>query len=515
MSRWPDVTRRHGSAAGSRLLGCSWSCWSLAGRLAPRRRIARPRRRAGSARRPAAGRRARRGRCRRRPRWPGRPTPAARRRSTRRRAGRPTRDGYAAPLAGRLARPRRSAGTCAVAVAQLSDGARCSTARAPAPVIPASTHEAAHRDRGARGRSAPTTASPPASSRRRPAAGRAGRRRRPATSPDAADRGRAPTRPAADVAPWPAPPPRRCGRRPAPGPASATTPRCSPGPAVNPPGSRRLRPRRRGLADHRAVGRRGPRPRRARPRSPTRPRAAAARLRRRAGAGTAITVAGSPTARGRAARTRPSSPRVEQRPARRRSSSTSWRSATTRRAEVLAHQVGLADGRRRARSRAACRGRRRRRCAASASPSPGPAPRRQRAVPRTTGSTPTPCSRVLAGRRRPATTRSCGRWSTGLPVAGFTGSLAYRFDDGAGAGRGHGPRQDRHADRGPAAWPGWSPTGTATAMVFVLVADRVAWPTPSTPGTRWTGWPRRSAPAAAAADAPSCAVCGRPVGSRP
>ena len=61
---------------------------------------------------------------------------------------------------------------------------------------------------------------------------------------------------------------------------------------------------------------------------------------------------------------------------------------------------------------------------------------------------------------------------TGLPVAGFTGSLAYRFDY-------------RLAPRAPSACdaktgtratstpsPGWPPTARGNAMAFVVAVDR-------------------------------------------
>ena len=60
---------------------------------------------------------------------------------------------------------------------------------------------------------------------------------------------------------------------------------------------------------------------------------------------------------------------------------------------------------------------------------------------------------------------------TGLPVAGFTGSLAYRFDRGRPR-PGTGARQDRHADRRPRPGRGGR-RRDRRQMAFVVVADRV------------------------------------------
>ncbi len=86
-------------------------------------------------------------------------------------------------------------------------------------------------------------------------------------------------------------------------------------------------------------------------------------------------------------------------------------------------------------------------CAGSASASPGPRCTTAAGCRARTGSTPTPWS-TCCGWPRPRTTPTCGHVLTGLPVAGFTGSLAFRFADGPRSRAWPGPRQDRHPDRG-------------------------------------------------------------------
>ena len=78
----------------------------------------------------------------------------------------------------------------------------------------------------------------------------------------------------------------------------------------------------------------------------------------------------------------------------------------------------------------------------------------------TTGSPRPPCCRCSRWRLGP-TSPSSAPLITGLPVAGFTGSLADRFAaaDVAGARRRTG--QDGHPQRRAARWPGSSPAATA------------------------------------------------------
>ena len=206
---------------------------------------------------------------------------------------------------------------------------------------------------------------------------------------------------------WPAPPPRRCrpiGRTP----GAARLRRL----AVHRPGGEpalagRLRPRRRGQPDHRAVGRRGPASARARGRVADPAARGGAGVRRRAAPSTA-----SPWSAGRrrgagAGRRARRSPRCSSAPLP-RSSSTSLEVSDNEGAEVLARQVGVAERpagvvrRRRPRRSGRC-------CAGSASTSTATGLRRQRAVPRRTGSAPATLLAVLAAGRRRAGTRSCAR----------------------------------------------------------------------------------------------------------
>lgn len=64
---------------------------------------------------------------------------------------------------------------------------------------------------------------------------------------------------------------------------------------------------------------------------------------------------------------------------------------------------------------------------------------------------------------------------TGLPVAGFTGSLSYRFSDGPAAGRGQ-VRAKTGTLTGVSGLAGLVTDRDGATMVFVLVADRVARP---------------------------------------
>lgn len=61
---------------------------------------------------------------------------------------------------------------------------------------------------------------------------------------------------------------------------------------------------------------------------------------------------------------------------------------------------------------------------------------------------------------------------TGLPVAGFTGSLAFRFDDAPAAGRGH-VRAKTGTLTGVSALAGVATDLDGVPMVFALIADRV------------------------------------------
>ena len=62
---------------------------------------------------------------------------------------------------------------------------------------------------------------------------------------------------------------------------------------------------------------------------------------------------------------------------------------------------------------------------------------------------------------------------SGLPVAGFTGSLELRFDAGGRTGRGRRARQDRHAHRRPGL-AGIVTDAEGGLLVFAAVADKVA-----------------------------------------
>ncbi len=64
---------------------------------------------------------------------------------------------------------------------------------------------------------------------------------------------------------------------------------------------------------------------------------------------------------------------------------------------------------------------------------------------------------------------------TGLPVAGFTGSLSYRFEDGAPAGRGS-VRAKTGTLTGVSGLAGLVTDRSGTPLVFVMVADRVRLP---------------------------------------
>ena len=92
--------------------------------------------------------------------------------------------------------------------------------------------------------------------------------------------------------------------------------------------------------------------------------------------------------------------------------------------------------------------------------------------PGTTGSPPRPCS-PCSGSRPPTTIPSCGRVLTGLPVAGFTGSLEYRFADAAPAARGR-VRAKTGTLPGRSALAGVATDLDGTSVAFVLIADRVA-----------------------------------------
>jgi D-alanyl-D-alanine carboxypeptidase/D-alanyl-D-alanine-endopeptidase (penicillin-binding protein 4) len=64
---------------------------------------------------------------------------------------------------------------------------------------------------------------------------------------------------------------------------------------------------------------------------------------------------------------------------------------------------------------------------------------------------------------------------TGLPVAGFTGSLTYRFEDAAPAGRGR-VRAKTGTLTGVSALAGIATDLDGHPLVFALVADRVRLP---------------------------------------
>ena len=191
-------------------------------------------------------------------------------------------------------------------------------------------------------------------------------------------------------------------------------------PGGQPALARRLRARRRGLADHRAVGRRGPAARPASAGSPTRPRPPPTEFADRARRGGHQGRRARPT-RGTRAPAAAELAAVEQRPARpdRRAHP---RVSDNEAAEVLARHVGARrpdDGqlrrpaRRRARRPCAGLGVRHRRGAVIYDGSG--LSRENRLAP----STLVDVLRVAARRASP----SCGAVLTGLPVAGFTGSL--------------------------------------------------------------------------------------------
>ena len=80
------------------------------------------------------------------------------------------------------------------------------------------------------------------------------------------------------------------------------------------------------------------------------------------------------------------------------------------------------------------------------------------------------------GRRRPPTHPDLRSVVADLPVAGFTGSLAYRFRGRRPGGPGHGARQDRHADRRARAGRHGDRPSDGAVMSFVAIADRVRLP---------------------------------------
>ena len=101
-----------------------------------------------------------------------------------------------------------------------------------------------------------------------------------------------------------------------------------------------------------------------------------------------------------------------------------------------------------------------------------PGVRRQRALARATGSTPatlTGVLRIAASDDHPELRPVL----TGLPVAGFTGSLASRFEDGPPQGRGR-VRAKTGTLTGVSSLAGVATDLDGNPMVFVLMADRVA-----------------------------------------
>ena len=237
------------------------------------------------------------------------------------------------------------------------------------------------------------------------------------------------------------------------------------GPRFNPHVARHLHPRGRRPADQRAVGRRGPGRRRLRlPRRTRRPvprRSSARRCQGRARG----RAAGTP--RRRLPRTPSRWPRSRA-PRWARSSNAPSRSATTRRPRCWPATSAWPSGRRVLRGR----------CGVGAG---GAAPARRTPSPATgcttaAGSrasnrlTPPRCRRPAARRQR-GRTPSCAQVLTGLPVAGFTGSLQYRFDDGprrpaAGCGRRPAPSPGCTARRRGRRRDG-------ARMAFVAIADQV------------------------------------------
>ena len=372
-----------------------------------------------------AGRRA--GRRRRRPRRPGRPgrrTPGA---------------GAGCPA------PSGSGRHVAVGVAQLSDGTvvyRDGAAARDAGV----DDEAAHHPGGARGARAGPPVHHRGGARRRPRAGSrwsaaATRcwpgRRRPATAATRA----APT--STRLARATAQALRAAGRtRVRLGyDASLFT-----GPGGQPALGAVLRPRRRGQPDHRAVGRRGPRRGRARrPQPRTRPGRGRRSSRGRC-AGTASRSSAGRSHGGAAGRRQ-----AARRPCRAPRSSQIVQHvlevSDNEGAEVLARQVAIAEEQPASFAGGVPRGPRRCSTGLGVDLDRRPDLRRQRPLPRRPAATRARCS-TCSRPPRARTTPGCAACWPSLPVAGFTGSLAYRFDDGADAGLGHGPGQDRHAAPG-------------------------------------------------------------------
>ena len=260
-------------------------------------------------------------------------------------------------------------------------------------------------------------------------------------------------------------------------PAALRRHRCSPGPTRQPGTGRRLHPRRRGRPDHRALGRRGP--------DPT--AASSRRARRSAAAGSDVRGARSPrgcgdrTPRASVAAPRPGAARElarrAARAARRDRRSTMLEVSDNEGAEVLGHQVGarhtpapsFAGG------------------GAGGAPTPSAASGIDLAGAEIyDGSGLSRHDRLAAahpGRRAPAAARptaspSCAPWSTGLPVAAFTGSLAYRFDAGAPRPR---PACAPRPAPSPASRAGRHRRRTPTARVLAFVVDR---PTAAPPERR-------------------------------
>ena len=394
---------------------------------------------------PVAGHRARR-RCRRPPGLDAARRPAGRARSPRAATGgASTRPRYAGRWPA-LAAASGSAGTSRVAVAQLSDRHACVYRSGAGAVDPGVDDEAAHRRPPRSRRSAPTHRFTTTVVRRP-------RRTRivlvgggdPLLGRDAADAGRRPTPARADLDdPGPARPPRRC---------SATGRDAGParlrrllftGPAVNPPGAVDYVPDDVVSPITRAVGRRGPRaPTARRPqRRPGRAAAAGASPTRCAGRHHGRAAAGR---RGRRPPARRRSPRCSSAPLAEIVQHI-LEVSDNEGAEVLARQVGARRGqarlvRRRRRGRA-------RRCSAGLGVDlPATVIYDGSGLSRDDRLDARDPARRCSRRRRRAEHPELRSVVAGLPVAGFTGSLAYRFAEGAAAGAGHGAGQDRHPDR--------------------------------------------------------------------